>query len=96
MRLVLSTETLDDLEDIYAYSISLWGSEQADRYRNRLFDVLNLLADHAELGRVLPGYPLATRVLRIEQHNAFYRLEGDTVRVLRVAHFRQNTLPELQ
>ena len=41
------------------------------------------------------GHPRAIRVLRMERHNAFYRIDGDTIRVLRVAHSSQNIVPEL-
>jgi toxin ParE1/3/4 len=95
VQLVLSSESLDDLEDIYTYSLSMWGREQADKYRSHLFSALSLLEDQPELGRVLAGYPLATRVLRVEQHNAFYRIDGEVIRVLRVAHLSQNLVPEL-
>jgi hypothetical protein len=34
-------------------------------------------------------------MLRIEQYNAFYRVEDDTIRVVQLAHVSRNTLPEL-
>jgi toxin ParE1/3/4 len=95
VRLVLSPQSLEDIEDIYAYSLSTWGAGQAELYRDRIFDALDLLMDHPEIGRIVAGYPLAVRMLRIEQYNAFYRVEDDTIRVLQLAHVSRNTLPEL-
>jgi toxin ParE1/3/4 len=92
VRLVLSPQSLEDIEDIYAYSLSTWGAGQAELYRDRIFDALDLLMDHPEIGRIVAGYPLAVRMLRIEQYNAF---EDDTIRVLQLAHVSRNTLPEL-
>jgi toxin ParE1/3/4 len=95
VRLVLSSEALDDLEDIYDYSLVTWDVTQAERYLSQLFEVLDSLLGFPELGRPLPGPARATRVLRVGQHNAFYRIEEVQVRVLRLAHVRRNVLPEL-
>ncbi len=71
MRLVFDPEALENLEDIYAHSLAMWGAGQAERYRSRLFTALGSLVDHPELGRPLAGNPLEIRVLLIDRHNVF-------------------------
>lgn len=96
MRLALSSEAQDDIEDIYDYSQLTWGSDQAERYRSHLYEGLDTLVNFPELGKSLHDSALALRVLRIEQHNAYYLVAEDRVRVLRIMHVRRGSLPDLR
>ena len=95
VRVLLTPEADDDLKDIRAYSMEQWGSDQADQYETLLFSKLALLEQNPQLGVSPPGMGPGVRVLRIEQHNALYRVESDRILVLRVVHVRR-PLPTLE
>jgi toxin ParE1/3/4 len=94
MRVQLTIRAKIDIEDIHSFSVDRWGREQADRYRERLFSALTLLESQPFLGARVPEMSPEVRVLRVQQHNAVYRVERDSIVVMRVIHVRR-VLPTL-
>jgi toxin ParE1/3/4 len=86
----LSPAALRDLEAIWAYTLKQWGRAQADRYVDKLdgaFHALALAPDAAPaVDHIRPGY----RRQRVERHAVYYKMEGDTLVVMRVLHERMD------
>jgi toxin ParE1/3/4 len=82
----LSEAAAADLEAIYLHGFVRFGEMQAEAYAESLHRTLSLLADNPGLGPacddVRPGY----RRFRYHTHVIFYRVVGQTVRVIRVLH----------
>ena len=53
-RFGLTPAALDDLEDIFLYTASEFGNEQAIKWENSLFETFDLLADFPSMGRQRP------------------------------------------
>lgn len=83
-----------DLQRIALYTHETHGEEQAALYMTRLREALEKLASFPRLGRAaaVPGY----RVLTVAEHVVFYRLDGDTVWIVRVLHQRRHPPRKLQ
>lgn len=89
-ELRLTPAALRDLEDIWRYTAREWGVAQAAHY----LDVLNVTFEALAAApfaapacdHVRPGY----RRQRVERHAVFYRVEGDTLLVVRVLHERMD------
>lgn len=75
-----------DLHDISEYTEREWGAAQADRYANQIFDRLDLLRQHPYAGPVRPDLGGLYHALRVGQHTAFYRVQNQTVHVIRILH----------
>lgn len=86
LGLQITPEAESDLVDIWVYTFTKWGADQADTYLDLLERGINQLIDHPELGvdysHVLPGY----RQLHQEHHLIFYRLEKSNIVIVRVLH----------
>lgn len=86
MRIELRPRALEDLEEIYQFSLEHWGRERAESYMRSIDEGLRQLLDHPRLGQcrdeVVPGI-LAFRVL---SHVIFYRYDQDRIGVIRVLH----------
>ena len=83
------------MRSILAYTRQQWGENQRNDYREALNRSFDSLRANPELGRARDDLPPGVRSLVVRQHIVFYRLEADTIRVLRVLHGRMNAATHL-
>lgn len=80
-----------DLEDIEAYTLETWGTDQCHEYIRALFQRFEQIAEHPGLGRTREELASGVKSLPHEQHVIFYEAlpDGRCV-VLRVLHARRD------
>lgn len=76
MRYRLSDEAEEDLIDAFLYGIATFGVRQAERYRDALEYVFQLIADNPRLGRKVDDDD-AVRRFHHGRHVIIYRIESD-------------------
>lgn len=87
MTVTYSAEADDDLADIYSYTQTTWGFEQANRYAQRLRHGAQHIANHPRIGLLEPDLGQDVRSFLVEEHRVIYRPVGaDSIRILRVIH----------
>lgn len=79
-----------DFEVMGQDSVDRFGFDFALAYVSRMNAALRRLEDFPESAPLLPQRVDGVRKLTIGSHVALYRIEGDTVRVLRVLHQRMD------
>jgi toxin ParE1/3/4 len=82
----LSEAAAGDLEAIYLHGFARFGEMQAEAYADGLRRTLSLLADNPRLGPACDDVRPRYRRFRYQAHVIFYRVVGQTVRVIRVLH----------
>lgn len=80
----LSPRAGRDIDRIYEYSITQFGFAIAFDYLTRLYQALELLAIHPEMGRDYGHLRRGMRRFEHESHSIFYRKSGDDILILRV------------
>jgi plasmid stabilization system protein ParE len=90
--LIVSRETLADLDDILAYLTSVAGNLVVLRYGERFRAAFRHLMDFPATGAMRPRLASDMRIWVIAPYVVFYRfaIDDDTVRVLRILHGRRN------
>lgn len=83
------------MRSILAYTRQQWGENQRNIYRETLNQSIESLRTYPELGPVREDLPSDIRGLVVGQHILFYRLEADTIRILRVLHGRMDAARHL-
>lgn len=84
-----------DLDDIWRWNASRYGSAHASKYRDFVLSCINGLADSVNLGKPVPGRP-EYRSLLIQRrsgghgHLAVYGVIGDKITVIRIFHTSQD------
>jgi toxin ParE1/3/4 len=79
-----------DFEVIGQDSVDRFGFDAAEAYLSRLTAALGRLQDFPESAPQLPKRDNGVRKLTVGSHVAFYRVEGDIVRILRILHQRMD------
>ncbi|TPG10392.1 type II toxin-antitoxin system RelE/ParE family toxin [Sphingomonas oligophenolica] len=90
----LSAAARADLADIRRYSLAHFSGTAADRYLLGFKHLFALLADKPSIGAVQPEFGPAVRRFTQGSHRIFYRLDGITVRIMRILHHARRVDPE--
>ncbi len=92
---LLSKEAEQDIAEIAEYTIAAFGIEQARQYRDGLIKTFVTLADSPLIGRDC-GYIKSTYRRHVHiSHVIYYRVQDDSVEIMRVLHGRQDPLRHL-
>jgi toxin ParE1/3/4 len=94
LKLRLSRAAQQHLEDIWLYTISEWGEDQAEKYVALIEKALSLLPDNPYLGKVRPDVKPGYRALQAGKHLIFYSVGEEFVDVIGILHIR--VVPERQ
>jgi toxin ParE1/3/4 len=86
MKVKLSARAQQDLIDIYATGVRLFGVAQADRYQDGIEAAFDFIADYPFASRERPGAVRAARVHPYKSHLVVYCVQSDGVFVVRVRH----------
>ena len=86
MKYRLRRQAEVDLEEIWSYTATRWGLDQAERYVGGILQMLDFISENPRLGRwadeVRPGY----RKKAIGSRIIFYREQDAAIDVVRVLH----------
>jgi toxin ParE1/3/4 len=87
---VLSPKAKSDLDDIWNYTLTEWGINQAEKYVRELWASLQRLADNTsisvDISQVRKGY----RKSRVGSHVVFFKLTENGINVVRILHRRMD------
>lgn len=83
----ISKQAIDDLNDIWVYTLHKWSKEQADRYYDLIIGEIEFIADNYLVGKSSEQTRKNYRVTKIKSHLIFYRkVENELVEVVRILH----------
>ena len=88
VRVLYRPAALDDLDQIHDATREMWGLAQAEHYLSQLRAAVERVVQHPRSGRVYDVVATEYRAVRSGRHLIFYRLDFDTVVVVRILHDR--------
>ena len=83
---VLSEIADEDLEDIFDYTTTEFGLEQAEKYLNEIEDVFQNLLLNPELGKTRNEIKEGLYSFPKDNHIIFYRILENNIRIVRALH----------
>lgn len=93
----ISKQAIDDLNDIWIYTLHNWSKEQADRYYNLIIEEIVFIATNFTTGKSAAHTRKNYRVTKVKSHLIFYRkTDNDIVEIVRILHQRMNTKKRLK
>ncbi len=87
---VITKKAVSDLEEIWLYTVEKWSVNQADRYYNLIFDEIDFICKNIDAGKSMEHIRKGYRASKVKSHLIFYRIQNDTVEVIRILHERMD------
>ncbi len=91
----LTHRALDDLQDIYDYSVKEWGQTVADKYLNEFQNALLLLRENSGLLKATPQISGRFKAYPLKRHWLICDIIDSDVYVLTVRHASMDLLERL-
>jgi toxin ParE1/3/4 len=86
LKLAFSELARKDLRSILRYTLKTWGERQRDSYRQSIRDAALNLTQFPRLGETMEDVLPGIRSRKVGQHVIYYRLDDDTVTIVRILH----------
>jgi toxin ParE1/3/4 len=83
-KVEFSQLALDDLDQIFQYSVEKWNEDQANSYVTDILSAIDLLATFPYRGQIAIDSPSEVRQILVEKHRAFYQVVSPRIKVLRI------------
>ena len=91
MSYKISEKAIEDIENIWLYTVEHWSIEQADRYYNLIFEEIEYITKHFESGKDISSIRKDYRYSKVKSHLIFYRKsKNGTIEIVRVLHERMD------
>ncbi len=91
-KYLLTNKAVEDLADIWNYTVEAWSEKQADDYYHMLIASCQKIADHPALfGKRYDELLEGLRGFKANKHIIFYKvLSADRVEIIRILHSRMD------
>jgi toxin ParE1/3/4 len=87
----ISKKAIEDLENIWTYTLHKWSVEQADRYYNLIINEIEFLSKNFLTGKPMDHIKSGYRASIIKSHLIFYRKSNDNrIEIIRILHQRMD------
>ncbi|MBC7721360.1 MAG: type II toxin-antitoxin system RelE/ParE family toxin [Pedobacter sp.] len=84
---ILTNKAIEDLSEIWYYTVDTWSERQADKYYTMLLDACKELAEEKLSGKKYPEIRADVLGFRIGQHIIFFRkANNNTIEIARILH----------
>ncbi|MFN3909100.1 MAG: type II toxin-antitoxin system RelE/ParE family toxin [Flavobacterium sp.] len=96
-EVILRQEAINDLNDIWIYTIDEWSEKQADKYYSSIEFACSQIGKNPELGNEYEGISKNLLSLKIGKHIIFYQIiSKDRIEVVRILHERMDLKNRLE
>jgi toxin ParE1/3/4 len=95
MRLILSKDAKEDLNEIVAYTKKTHGLKQTFKYKETLLKECRNLLVFPDFGRKVISHPNLRRI-EIEKHVVFYIVDDEAITIIRILHQSVDFLQALE
>ena len=95
-KILLTSRALDDIQEIYDYSLAEWGKKTASKYIKAFEDAFSLLQENKGLLKLNRRISSRFIVYPVQKHYLICDIIDDTIFVLTVRHTSMNLLERLK
>ena len=90
-KFILTNKSVQDLSEIWNYTLETWSEDQADKYYKTLINTFQEIADKPQLGRSYSSVSQNLLGIKINKHIIFYTsYDQNTILIIRILHERMD------
>ncbi len=82
----VSKLALEDLDNIWKYTVEQWSKEQANKYYIEIFSVIDKICENSYTGKPIDEIKKGHRRTNVKSHMIIYKVKGTTVYIDRILH----------
>ncbi|MBK9735076.1 MAG: type II toxin-antitoxin system RelE/ParE family toxin [Saprospiraceae bacterium] len=82
----ISKLALEDLDNIWEYTVEQWSKEQANKYYEEVFLVIGKICENCDLGKPIDDIKKGHRRTNVKSHMIIYKVKGTTIYLDRILH----------
>ncbi len=86
LKIVFHESAIEDLDEIWLYTLQTWSLEQADRYYGLIYKEINFLANTPGSGKDLNHIRKGYRASKVKSHFIFYKYSLSEIEIIRILH----------
>jgi toxin ParE1/3/4 len=86
LKIVISEDSVLDLEEIWFYTFTNWSLEQADRYHTLIIKEIDYLATNPHFGKKVDHLISGYRSTKVKSHYIFYTFSSTELEIIRILH----------
>lgn len=90
-RIVYTDPAEQDLRDIFSFTLRRWGRDQLNTYAEKIDQMIAEIMADPHIGRPRLGLLRMT----VGRHHIYYRIESETIYIIRVLHNRMDVVRHL-
>jgi toxin ParE1/3/4 len=75
-----------DLEEIWLYTSKIWSKQQANKYYEEIFKVINEICNNSGIGESIDFVKKGHRRINVKSHIIFYKIASEIIYIDRILH----------
>ena len=86
LKLEISELALEDLDNIWEYTVEEQSIEQANKYYNEIFSAIGKICENSDIGKPIDEVKKGHRRTNVKFHLIIYKVKGTTIYIDRILH----------
>lgn len=82
----ISRLALEDLNNIWNYTLEQWSKEQANKYYNEIFSAIGKICENKDAGKPIDEIKKGHRRINVKSHMILYKVKGNKIYIDRILH----------
>jgi toxin ParE1/3/4 len=95
LNLQISTLALEDLENIWEYTVEQWSKEQANKYYNEIIAAIDKICENSDTGKPIDEIKKGHRRINVKSHLIIYKVKGKAIYIDRILHQKMDIEKQL-
>jgi len=86
LKVILHEKAINDLDEIWLYTVEGWSVTQADRYLTLINNEIEFLAVNPQSGKNAEHIKQGYRLSKIKSYVIFYKISINSIEIVRILH----------